>query len=196
MCEKKVLLPPSEAYQVALNGTCLRDVFFDYCSLSNEESVRLRRLGYLTIIGDRVHYMRYSLKDFAWREGYPSVVEALLGGDGALGLKAIRHLVKIMPRTSLSTGFDKEIVIHDVLSPYQIADDIVYYGNSLSASCPERWAFCGRGGFVFSKSPITTKDNRAIFSDERFLIVVADKEDIVEMWILATPPSEAENNAT
>ena len=168
-------------------GSCPSNAFLRY-RIDGKAAVEHEKI--VELLGDRIGYMVYDQKDHAWGRYYPSVVEALLGGNGSLGFRVARYLRNIIPVCRYAE-IGKKIVIHDVLSPSQIAGDILYFRDESF----ERWAFFGKDGKAHPDDPITIKDGRAIFSDERFLVVVVDKEDIVEMWILATP-SEAENDAT
>ena len=139
----------------------------------------------MKILGDRPAYMVYDKEHFAWGYKVPSIVEALLGGTGELGLEVAEYLKEIIPECRY--GFvGRDIIIHDVINPFVIDDELFAYGKDLDVI----WLF-GKSGINDPCVGVSSRDDKAIFSDDRFLVVVYNYENLpVGIWIFRMPKEE------
>lgn len=173
-------------------GSCPSNAFLWYlCEIPEDE--RELREAINKVLGSRTGYMVYDRRDMAWGRSWPSIVKVLYGEkktkklDGLdssllLAWDVAQHLKRIIPICRYGEE-GKKILIHDVLSPQQISDDICYIGGD--GFFIPKWGF-SRNGYCSTNEPLTTKGNKALFSDDRYLVVIVDKEDLVEIYILET----------
>ena len=139
----------------------------------------------MRVLGDRPAYMIYDKEDFAWGYKVPSIVEVLLGGTGELGLEVAYYLKKIIPECRY--GFvGRDIIIHDVVNPFKIDEELFAYGSDPDVI----WLF-GKNGIDDLCTGVSLRDDKAVFSDSRFLVVVYDYKDLpVGIWIFRIPREE------
>ena len=172
-------------------GVCPVNQFLFYLVKFPEDEQKMRD-PINKLLGQRTSYMVYNRKEYAWwNRNEPSIVKVLMGEKNKkdvsdsnptlqLAYKVAEHLNRIIPECVYpDTG--KKIQIHDVLSPFQISEDIYYYGDDGT----ERWGFC-KYGYSDSNEPLLVRGNKAIFSDDRYLVVVKNKEEVVDIYILET----------
>ena len=158
-------------------GFCPHNSFVNAELFPNKQTV-------LGVLGNRIADMYYPEDDKAWSEDV-SIVSAMLGGDGTLGVQLACFLRFCSPISNLEIG--KPIRIHDVLNPKHISKDL-YCEDP--AHC-QGWSFFVDGKAI-KDSPVTWKEGLFLFEDDSYL--VAAKDDLatdphVDIWIFQKPIS-------
>ena len=156
-------------------GFCPHNSFADADLFPNKAMI-------LGVLGNRTADMYYPEDDKAWSDDV-SIVSAMLGGDGTLGMQLACFLRFCSPISNLEIG--KPIRIHDVLNPKHISKD-------LYCEDPEHcqgWSFFVDGKAI-KDSPVTWKEGLFLFEDDSYL--VAAKDDLandphVDIWIFQKP---------
>ena len=126
------------------------------------------RLKTLDILGKRDAYMVYEDNKYAWRvSGVCSIVEAMLGGDGLLGMEIACLLRGLTPDFSERMPVEKrpKFLIADHLNPHDICGGLCW---SSDAKC---WHFLVNG-VANPNDPVFHLDGKTILYDDRYLVVV------------------------
>lgn len=138
----------------------LPDAAFMYYVNSKKASAIANKI--LDKLDWRTAQMEYSKDYFAFGYNVPSIVEAILGGNGRLGSEVAEYLEQAMPN-----GFHKRrATIYDVINPMNVDSELAVYLNGTY-----HWFFTSHGIFDQYKQP-TAKDHKALFYDDRFLIII------------------------
>lgn len=145
-----------------------------------------------TILGRRPVYMVYDQKDIFWsEENRDSIVDALYGGEGILGVQVSTYLEIIYPEPLEDKGEARKIIIHDVLNPKQMDEDILHFDDA-----GEEWEFAVRGGVDRKLKPtlkVEKGSTKKLFWDDRYLVCIQDmggKNDI-HIFLLRTQPASS-----
>ncbi len=166
-------------------GHCPNNAFATYRS----ESPVVKAIN--TILGRRPVYMVYDRKDIFWSEKKrDSIVDALFGGDGILGIQVATYLELIMPEPLERDNEVRPIIIHDVLNTAHIDEDIISFDNG------REWEFTSKGGVDRRLKPSskgTKESTLKLFFDTRYLVCVQDfgAPRPVHIYLLALDLDEA-----
>ena len=135
----------------------------------------------MEIMGRRTADMYYPSDDKAWTNDV-SIVSAMLGGDGSLGVQLACFFRFASPIVDDETF--KPIRIHDVLNPKHICPDL-FCGEPGEGA---QWSF-PVNGIIMKDNPVTYRDGMFLFEDEDYLVAVKDNtEDIgIDVWIFQKP---------
>lgn len=129
--------------------------------LIDEEDVYARATGILEMLGKRLGIMVYDdRRQTAY--GRTSISDFLLNDEEAP--KVAQLLKWLIPDDRCQD--DEVIKIRDVLSPYAFED--VYHLEG------KKWSFANRKGELNVFFPIMRRENRFLFTSERFIVVVED----------------------
>ena len=142
----------------------------------------------MQIMDGRTAEMYYPPNDKALTNDI-SIVSAMLGGDGSLGVQIACFCKFNMPTRDFKEGDTlKPIRIHDVLNPRIIHPDL--YCEDM-ATC-SGWSF-SVDGLVHKDSPVTYLDGLFLLEDEDYLVAIKDnKEEIgIDIWIFQKPAPRA-----
>ena len=125
-----------------------------------------------TILGRRPYYMVYDKRDVFWKgDKRDSIVDALYGGNGILGIQVATYLELIMPEPLERDDEVRPIIVHDVINPAQIDGDILCFDGG------REWEFPVNGGVDRRRKPSskgTKESTLKLFFDTRYLVVVQD----------------------
>lgn len=133
----------------------------------------------MQIMGHRTADMYYPKDDKAWSNDV-SIVSAMLGGDGTLGVQLACFLRFAMPISSLEEG--RPIRIHDVINPQHICADL--FCNDVE-NCSD-WCF-PVNGIIKKDDKHTWRDGMFLFEDEDYLVAAKNNEDGIDIWIFQKP---------
>lgn len=138
----------------------------------------------ISILNRRQILMVYELGRKSWFCQYPSIVDAMLGGDGVLGIQLATMLQNATPDFQFHANKGiRKIRLVDCLCPADLGKDVYYdqYGRDCN------WSFYVDGKVVFDE-PVHRVGNRTIIHDDRYAIVVCDIPDgDIEVRLLAIP---------
>ena len=126
----------------------------------------------LDILGKRRAYMVYEENKYAWRATGPcSIVEAMLCGDGFLGMEIACLFRSLTPDLSEKTPVEKmpKFLIADHVNPHDICDGLCWSSDA------QMWHFFVNG-VANPNDPVTHLDNKTILYDDRYLVVVDDSD--------------------
>ena len=133
----------------------------------------------MKILGGRAADMYYPENDKALANDV-SIVSAMLGGDGSLGVQLACYLRHVSPSVSLEEF--RPIRIHDVINPKHICADL--YCNDPS-TCSD-WCF-PVNGLIHKDDKKTWRDGMFLFEDDDYLVAAKDNEDGIDIWIFQKP---------
>ena len=167
-------------------GYCPNNKFMTYRS----ESPVIKMVK--TILGRRPNYLVYDKRDVFWSDDKrDSIVDALYGGDGILGIRVATYLELILPEPlEDQDGEGRMIILHDVINPKQIDEDILCFDGG------REWEFPVNGGVDRRLKPSskgTKEGTLKLFFDTRYLVCVQDfgAPRPVHIYLLALGIAEA-----
>ncbi len=156
-------------------GFCPTNSFLHYAISKTEdeaESIKKR----MDILGDRTGYMVYDSNHVAYGTKWPSVVELLLSND--MGEDVAKLLVMLVPECKYAE-IGKKICIKDVINPLQIPDLFQLTSRS--------WSLLGQNGTVNINNPVRRKDEKFLFFDDEYVVVIEDGKEAIVMWVFRYP---------
>lgn len=150
-----------------------------------------------SILGARPVYMVYDEKDHFWDPtARDTIVDALYGGDGVLGIQVATYLELILPEPlEDQDGEGRMIILHDVINPKQIDEGILGFGFEGTIKIPE-WMFSTNGGVSRKRKPTAKADKEStkkIYFDDRYLVCIQDfgGRKPVHIFLLRTLPASS-----
>ena len=142
----------------------------------------------LEILGGREQLMVYAPEHKSWHDEYPSIVDAMLGGnDSTLGIELAVMLKMAVPDwVSGEIQGVRKINLVDCLNPTDFGDD-VYFDASYHREA--NWSFFIDGRASFNH-PVRHLGGRTIVYDDRYAIIMVDEGGAeIELRILHIPIS-------
>ncbi len=140
----------------------------------------------IDILNGRQSLMVYAPECKSWFDEYPSIVDAMFGGDGILGIQLATIIARAVPGFNLQnrTGIRK-IRLIDCLNPTDLDPEVFY---DPTRGDDENWQFFVDGRASF-QNPIRETESRIIVYDSRYAIVMVDvaNHDLV-IRLLRIPP--------
>lgn len=148
-------------------GYCPSDAFWRQMA-TRVETLSPHCEKIMELLGDRIGYMVYSNDgNVPWGECY--IVDALLGGDGILGIQIAAALKQLIPTCIYATK-GCPIVCTDILNPNQL----------LSKAREEngRWTCIGT-----DRKTCSGQEAASLYEDERYYVVVQEGEEEVRIYL-------------
>ena len=152
-------------------GFCPRNEFHNFYFDEGVEPTPIKQ-KILEILGKRIPYMVYAENKYAWRAKGPcSIVDAMLGGDGFLGMELACLLKTLTPVVTDKMPIEKwpKFLIADHLNPHDICKDLC------PSSEDKRWSFFVND-MAIRNDPVTYLNGKHILYDDRYLVVVDETE--------------------
>ena len=131
----------------------------------------------LKIAGSRIGYMVYEKRACAWNREWSSIVDAMLGGTGILGMEIACYLRALAPVCKYGES-ELKILISDQVSPGAISDDIAH----VEENGKYKWGFFVNG-LCGCDNMVTYCDDKTIFYDDRYLVVINSSDAVAHQTI-------------
>lgn len=133
------------------------------------------------MLGDRTAYMVYDDKDTEYGSYRSTIAECLDCGDEAFIVQVCSHLQAIIP-VCIYAEKGRKIRIHDLVSPYQCADDLIQMGDL------DRWNWSfTEHGRANEDHPLLSKDSRRIFFNNDWFVMIdnhgGEETDTVDIYL-------------
>ena len=136
------------------------------------------------ILNGRQGLMVYAPNRKSWFDEHPSIVDAMLGGDGTLGIQIATILACTIPSFGIkSPDIPRKILIVDCLCPTDLGADVFY---DPTRGDEQNWSFFVDGKASFD-NPVRQIGERIIIHDSRYAVVLDAITDGVEIRLLRIP---------
>ena len=165
-------------------GFCPSCSSFDYYPTEQRNNFVNTIFG---ILNGRQGLMVYAPNRKSWFDEHPSIVDAMLGGDGSLGIQIATILACAIPGFKLNAPNKdtiRKISLIDCLCPTDLGEDVFYDPSRGSA---QNWQFFVDGRASLD-NPVHQIGNRTIIHDTRYAVVLDDAKDgAFEIRLLRIP---------